>query len=44
MGYKDADRAMGWAKAVVWILFGAMIFIAVVSSVNIGSIGGMFGL
>lgn len=44
MGYKDADRAMGWAKAVVWVLFGLMIFISVLSSLNIKGFGSMFGL
>lgn len=44
MGYKDAERAMGWAKAVVWILFGLMIFIAVLSSLDIKNLGGMFGM
>lgn len=44
MGYKDAEKAMGWAKAIVWILFGLMIFIAVLSSLNMEGLGSMFGM
>ena len=44
MGYKDAEKAMGWAKAIVWILFGLMIFIAVLSSLNLQGLGNMFGM
>lgn len=44
MGYKDVDKNISRAKAIMMVLFGIMIFIAVLSAIDIGSIGKMFGL
>ena len=45
LGYKNTDRAIGWAKAVLLVLFGLMIFFAVIGSLNIdfSNMFGMFG-
>lgn len=43
MGYKDLDKRMSTAKAVVVILFGVMVFLIVVSVIDWSNIGGLFG-
>lgn len=43
MGYKDVDKNISRAKAIVYVLFGLMIFIAVISSLNI-NLAGMLGM
>jgi len=44
LGYKDVDRNVSRAKAIVYILFGAMIFIAVLSAMDFSTISGIFGM
>jgi len=41
MGYKDQGKAFGWAKAIVLILFGLMIFLAVMSILPGGGLSGI---
>lgn len=43
LGYKDVDKNISRAKAIVYVLFGLMIFIAVISSLNI-NLAGVFGI
>lgn len=43
LGYKDVDKNVSRAKAIVYVLFGLMIFIAVISSMNI-NLGQFFGM
>jgi hypothetical protein len=41
LGYKPESKAFGWAKAVVLVLFGLMIFLAVLSILPGGGLGGI---
>jgi hypothetical protein len=43
MGYKDTDKAMSRAKAVVLIVIAVVILIAVLSSLDLSKIGSFFG-
>jgi len=43
MGYKDVDKNISRAKAIVYVLFGLMIFIAVISSLNV-NLAGILGM
>jgi len=42
-GYKDMDKRMSTAKAIVIILFGLMVFLIVVSVIDWSNMGGLFG-
>lgn len=43
MGYKDVDKKMSTAKAVVYILFGVMVFLIVMSVIDWSQLGALFG-
>jgi len=43
MGYKDVDKKMSTAKAVVYILFGLMVFLIVMSVIDWSQLGALFG-
>lgn len=43
MGYKDVDKKMSTAKAIVYILFGLMVFLIVISVIDWSQLGALFG-
>jgi len=42
-GYAESQKAISWAKAAVMIIFAFMIFLIVMSTLDLSSLGGMFG-
>jgi len=43
-GYKDQSRALSWGKAIMLVLLGLAIFFAIMSALNLGNIGSIFGM
>ncbi len=43
MDYRDTDKYVSRAKAIVMIIFGIMVFLIVVSVIDFSAIGGIFG-
>jgi hypothetical protein len=43
MGYRDKDKAMSWAKAIAVIVIAIVILLAVLSSLDLSGLGGIFG-